>query len=177
MSDLKPCPFCGSRDGIMPCDYRVTCRRCSATGPNGDSVSQAMRLWDSRTPSPKLELPQEVREAMAMAVEDKAWAERCVSTRVEHPGQFAALQTLAALVRRLLEREKVASTQADALGFARGREEAFREAAEEGERGRKFAIQSGYDKALDMAAGFKAWCQARANEARALTAEPAKEKP
>ena len=53
--EIKPCPFCGSKD--IYCDdagrgtdmWFVQCNDCDATFPHFDSKEQAVRAWNRRT--------------------------------------------------------------------------------------------------------------------------------
>lgn len=48
MSELKPCPFCGSRDVEM-CqsdDYFVKCEECGAQGPLRFHKENARKAWN-----------------------------------------------------------------------------------------------------------------------------------
>jgi Lar family restriction alleviation protein len=49
LSQLKPCPFCGSRT-ILVQDLSLYCQNCGAKGPSGSSVTQALILWNVRMP-------------------------------------------------------------------------------------------------------------------------------
>ena len=50
---LLPCPFCGSQThGARSWDVDaidVTCERCGASGPAGETLKQAEELWNQRT--------------------------------------------------------------------------------------------------------------------------------
>ena len=49
--NLKPCPFCGSKD-IRYAHYlgkvAVSCTDCGSSGEMGDDVYEAARLWNRR---------------------------------------------------------------------------------------------------------------------------------
>lgn len=55
MTELKPCPFCGSThwsdwhagDKIHP--WTTDCMECGASGPWADTEEEAKRLWNRRT--------------------------------------------------------------------------------------------------------------------------------
>ena len=49
LSQLDPCPFCGSTM-ILIVGLSVRCHHCSAEGPFGYSVEQAIILWNERVP-------------------------------------------------------------------------------------------------------------------------------
>jgi Lar family restriction alleviation protein len=49
LSQLKPCPFCGSRMVFVQ-DLSLYCQSCGAKGPSGNSVTQALILWNVRLP-------------------------------------------------------------------------------------------------------------------------------
>ena len=50
MTELKPCPFCGSKNvdvtKIGPEDWWLQCRGCGATGPIGESEEETIKLWN-----------------------------------------------------------------------------------------------------------------------------------
>ncbi|MBT3366896.1 MAG: hypothetical protein HN416_07065 [Nitrospina sp.] len=53
MSELKPCPFCGSTN--LECDDQdwdplpVTCKKCRAEGPTGcDDIQETKDFWNKR---------------------------------------------------------------------------------------------------------------------------------
>jgi Lar family restriction alleviation protein len=56
MSELKPCPFCGSADidcadaGYKTDVWFVQCNNCYATFPHFDSKEEAATAWNTRTP-------------------------------------------------------------------------------------------------------------------------------
>jgi Lar family restriction alleviation protein len=49
MTELKPCPFCGSTD-VEYIDFYVACNRCSAMGPSDESDIDIIKAWNTRTP-------------------------------------------------------------------------------------------------------------------------------
>ena len=54
---LEPCPFCGSPDvrivrALSPRSRSVYCGQCEAEGPHGESGEKAVKLWNTRKPSP-----------------------------------------------------------------------------------------------------------------------------
>jgi len=56
--ELLPCPFCGDREYVISAEegsrhnwYRVCCDNCTAKGEMADSKQQAVKLWNTRTPS------------------------------------------------------------------------------------------------------------------------------
>lgn len=55
MTNLKPCPFCGSTDLIEGDDYGsgyVVCLTCQANGPYDDGLANAARDgWNTRQPA------------------------------------------------------------------------------------------------------------------------------
>ena len=53
MSELKPCPFCGgSKVSVAGWkdQYWVTCSGCETEGPSGETKTEAMEVWNQRTP-------------------------------------------------------------------------------------------------------------------------------
>lgn len=63
MSELKPCPFCGSDQDVYWSDAvsYIACGRCGALGPDGDDEAEIARLWNTR---PEVErLTAELKEA------------------------------------------------------------------------------------------------------------------
>jgi len=50
--DLKPCPFCGSKDDMLinDEDYEVFvfCWSCEARGPNKSTKTDAIKAWNRR---------------------------------------------------------------------------------------------------------------------------------
>lgn len=50
MTELKPCPFCGSKDLQMhTCSFYVQCKQCCADGPwNDDGEEAAIEDWNAR---------------------------------------------------------------------------------------------------------------------------------
>ena len=48
--ELKPCPFCGSKDVYLHentlGDSYVRCPKCSTTGPSSSSEEQAVKWWN-----------------------------------------------------------------------------------------------------------------------------------
>ena len=72
MNDLLACPFCGSNKVQLDTDvtdFCAWCRECDFTSRFYNNKEKAIAAWNRRTPSPKLELPQEVREAVYKCVE------------------------------------------------------------------------------------------------------------
>ena len=133
------------------------------------------------------------QETAAMAAALKAEEDRHAFTVTkwmrERKELVDALAAERAEVRRLLEREKAASTQADALGYARGREEAdaYKTAWAEamGELRFCYDLLTDVREGFDVAAGRCAWSQEEMKAWAdaidsvifpnpALTAEPAK---
>ena len=55
MVALKGCPFCGSTEQSVEGEYYwiVECV-CAANGPQGETAQQAIKLWNTRTPSTDL---------------------------------------------------------------------------------------------------------------------------
>ena len=64
--DLRPCPFCGAKnlhidepeysDALhIPILGSVTCMACLASGPLGETVEEAVALWNGRV-SPLMEV-------------------------------------------------------------------------------------------------------------------------
>ena len=53
MSELLPCPFCGSTD-IRMCSNYAECRSCETEGPvdEGHDPAKVAELWNRRTPGP-----------------------------------------------------------------------------------------------------------------------------
>ena len=51
MTDLLPCPFCGSSVDEDDFFVVVTCRSCGATGPqaHGKNTTEALEAWNLRT--------------------------------------------------------------------------------------------------------------------------------
>ena len=49
MDELKPCPFCGSRD-VAPTGRCIECYRCHSTGPEREFRGDAIAAWNRRTP-------------------------------------------------------------------------------------------------------------------------------
>lgn len=52
MSNIKPCPFCGSSKTVLclgDYDWMVECEDCTATGPFVDSEKEAIALWNKRS--------------------------------------------------------------------------------------------------------------------------------
>lgn len=63
-TELKPCPFCGAKaDGTEDSDIaildrsdrytkrmHVWCIKCDVRGPQGKSVPEARKLWNTRAP-------------------------------------------------------------------------------------------------------------------------------
>ncbi|WP_039858137.1 Lar family restriction alleviation protein [Novosphingobium pentaromativorans] len=52
-SELKPCPFCGSRDvgyfeHVYARHFSVMCKSCGAEGPPRSEHEEAARLWNAR---------------------------------------------------------------------------------------------------------------------------------
>jgi hypothetical protein len=51
---LKPCPFCGKRQGLLVCGngagWTVECEGCTAMGPDPEDLSQdeAAAAWNGR---------------------------------------------------------------------------------------------------------------------------------
>ena len=90
---LLPCPFCGSNKVQLDTDvtdFCAWCRECDFTSRFYNDKEKAIAAWNRRTPSPKLELPQEVLEAVVFLSASKAPSE------VAHHGR-----TLAAFIRRI----------------------------------------------------------------------------
>lgn len=58
MSELKPCPFCGSdklSNAINGCfEPSIACDNCGAYGPNDISKEDAVRMWNLRRPEDAL---------------------------------------------------------------------------------------------------------------------------
>lgn len=50
MSELKPCPFCGSLNvhAIYAPDCWVKCLDCGAGGPERNSIETAAEAWNGR---------------------------------------------------------------------------------------------------------------------------------
>lgn len=65
--EIKPCPFCGSEklytdEGLFK--KYVFCRNCHAYGPSGDTVEEALRLWNHAPrmkEEPKMEKMLEIK--------------------------------------------------------------------------------------------------------------------
>ena len=55
MSELKPCPFCGSKDISLDPDSRfgfwAQCGDCSAAGPFQHLKHEAIEAWNERKPT------------------------------------------------------------------------------------------------------------------------------
>ncbi len=47
----KPCPFCGSSDTRVNRGKWVECNNCRCFGPSGDTIEEAVILWNMRSPS------------------------------------------------------------------------------------------------------------------------------
>lgn len=54
MAELKPCPFCGSKN-INPdyLDYELWCDDCDTKGPTADSKKDAIVKWNKRVNNDK----------------------------------------------------------------------------------------------------------------------------
>lgn len=63
MSELKPCPFCGS-DYLDAGGGFVTCKTCTAQGPYDDDGPE----WNRRAPTQADALLREAREALVPAM-------------------------------------------------------------------------------------------------------------
>ena len=48
MAELKPCPFCGSKN-VGDMNGWVQCFNCNAGGPNGNTKQQAVDAWNKRS--------------------------------------------------------------------------------------------------------------------------------
>lgn len=53
MNELKPCPFCGSKDVFaVPTDafwgHVVSCNNCGASGPMASTEEEAIAGWNDR---------------------------------------------------------------------------------------------------------------------------------
>lgn len=53
MTELRPCPFCGSLDllvmsNVGPSDAATECIGCGAVGPDGRNDEEAAALWNKR---------------------------------------------------------------------------------------------------------------------------------
>ena len=47
--DLKPCPFCGSRDIDYGGDWiGIECRSCGASGPYRNDKTTCVEIWNRR---------------------------------------------------------------------------------------------------------------------------------
>jgi Lar family restriction alleviation protein len=55
---LKPCPFCGATDRVIPWEspnwdysiymWEVWCKNCSAEGPRKETEAEAIEAWNRR---------------------------------------------------------------------------------------------------------------------------------
>ncbi|WP_080647576.1 Lar family restriction alleviation protein [Desulfitobacterium hafniense] len=52
MTDLKACPFCGSRSQCWvhtgACNFYVICNACKTFGPSGKTPGEAINVWNHR---------------------------------------------------------------------------------------------------------------------------------
>lgn len=48
MMKLKPCPFCGKRNGGVFYRFHIVCLHCGSLGPRGVNREQAGTLWNMR---------------------------------------------------------------------------------------------------------------------------------
>lgn len=48
MTELKPCPFCGSTDVYLIEGFAVCCRTCCAYGPQIDINNLLIDAWNRR---------------------------------------------------------------------------------------------------------------------------------
>lgn len=46
MTDILPCPFCGTTDDLQPSSSDVACYKCGANGPVCDSMEEAIDEWN-----------------------------------------------------------------------------------------------------------------------------------
>lgn len=66
--ELKRCPFCdhGSQVALMPSGFRsyeaVECAWCSAEGPPGKTVADAIAAWNTRATPPNPGAPHVEQE-------------------------------------------------------------------------------------------------------------------
>ena len=103
---LLPCPFCGESllvEAVF-CDpyYAVLCRGCENSTAYQER-EKSITAWNRRTPSPKLELTQEVREALA-AVKEHGWKQYPVGA--DRAALCHAAIILDAFIRRIAGEEK-----------------------------------------------------------------------
>lgn len=54
MSELKPCPFCGSKETILmklSKGWTIICNRCAVEGPYKKFKNHAIKAWNKRDDS------------------------------------------------------------------------------------------------------------------------------
>lgn len=127
MTELKPCPFCGSphvADRYVRDGQQVFCTDCGASappafhGPNGDTEERATNAWNRRAPA-----PTDVGDDLVGRLRTTPWKygdqiERQAANRIEQ--QAATITTL---------RERVATLthEVESAGALRLRMEAHKE--------------------------------------------------
>jgi Lar family restriction alleviation protein len=104
---LLPCPFCGEKAVYEP-DYssshdfvKLVAVGCEGSDCNNYQCARtkdkAIERWNRRSPTPKLELPQEVREALAFYAKGQSY--------VGHSTEAVHGRALASFIRRIAGEE------------------------------------------------------------------------
>lgn len=69
MTEIKPCPFCGSDCTEIGYWSYVVCRSCDASGPTGQSEERAIELWNKANKEPAI-APGKGKQAYLWAVNE-----------------------------------------------------------------------------------------------------------
>lgn len=104
MSELKPCPFCGSAVSLRPLltEYQVICTRCSGMMGYG-TAKNVIASWNKRAHKESVEEPKLVSYADYVCVIDKYF--KAVDEKMDLTAKYIAEQAKCIDLRKESERQ------------------------------------------------------------------------